>query len=48
MALFNLEEYARRARQCVADGIVLLKNDRGALPLQPGTRVALFGRSQYN
>ncbi len=48
MALFNLEEYSRRARQCVADGIVLLKNDRDALPLQPGTKVALFGRSQYN
>ena len=48
MALFDLQEYTRRARQCVADGIVLLKNDRGTLPLKPGTKVALFGRSQYN
>ena len=48
MGLFDLEAYTRRARQCVADGIVLLKNDRSALPLQPGTKVALFGRSQYN
>lgn len=48
MALFDLEQYARCARQCVADGVVLLKNDRSALPLSAGTKVALFGRTQYN
>ena len=46
--LFDLEKYALCARRCAAEGVVLLKNDRQALPLQKGMKIALFGRSQYN
>ena len=34
--------HARIAREAAEEGIVLLKND-GVLPLQPGSRVALYG-----
>lgn len=33
------------SRQAAADGMVLLKNEQGALPLQQGERVALFGKA---
>lgn len=46
--IFDLEQYAKCARQAAAEGAVLLKNDNGALPFQPGTNVAFFGRSLYN
>ena len=46
--LFDRAAYASCARQNVAEGIVLLKNDRDALPLKEGTRIALFGRNQFN
>ena len=46
--LFDLTKYAAAARQNAAEGIVLLKNDRNALPVPAGSTVALFGRSQYN
>lgn len=45
--VFSVEEYAKKARQAVAEGIVLLKNDEELLPLPAGSRVALFGRSQF-
>lgn len=45
--LFSVEKYAAKARQAVAEGIVLLKNDNDILPLQAGSRIALFGRSQF-
>lgn len=45
--LFSVEKYAAKARQAVAEGIVLLKNDGNILPLQAGSRIALFGRSQF-
>lgn len=34
------------ARQLAAESIVLLKNEQQLLPLQPGTKVAFFGRTQ--
>lgn len=39
-------EYVETARQVVADGCVLLKNKDRVLPLQKGSKVAVFGRIQ--
>lgn len=41
-------EIAPKARALAADGIVLLKNENGTLPIKPDTRVAVFGRSAVN
>ena len=46
--MFDVKKYASLARQVVAEGSVLLKNDNGALPLAKGCKVASFGRSQLN
>ena len=40
--------YAALARQAAAEGCVLLKNDRQALPLKKGERVSVFGRIQLD
>ncbi len=45
--MLNMEHYHRLARQAVAEGCVLLEND-GTLPLKKGTRIASFGRNQFN
>lgn len=45
--VFSLEEYGLKARQAVAEGIVMLRNEGGILPLPSGSRIALFGRSQF-
>lgn len=44
---YSVKKYAETARQAVAEGIVLLKNEGGVLPLPTGSRIALFGRSQF-
>ncbi|MBR3367947.1 MAG: glycoside hydrolase family 3 C-terminal domain-containing protein, partial [Lachnospiraceae bacterium] len=44
----NEELYAQVARKAQAEGIVMLENRDGALPLRPGSRVALFGRTQFH
>lgn len=44
---FSVEKYAETARQAVAEGIVMLKNEGDILPLPAGSRIALFGRSQF-
>ena len=46
--IINKELYAEVARKAQAEGAVLLENRDNALPLPAGSRVALFGRSQYN
>ena len=42
------KEYESKARQAVAEGCVLLKNDNAALPIKEGEKVALFGRIQFD
>lgn len=46
--IFSVEKYAAKAREAVAEGIVMLRNEGGVLPLAKGSRLALFGRSQFN
>ena len=38
--------YEKTAREMVAEGLVLLKNDNKALPLKQGETVSVFGRMQ--
>ncbi|MEM0024244.1 MAG: glycoside hydrolase family 3 C-terminal domain-containing protein [Thermofilaceae archaeon] len=42
----DLEGHARLAYEAAAEGVVLLKNDGGALPLKEGARLAVFGTGQ--
>lgn len=44
----NWDEYIAICRKTAAEGSVLLKNDNDTLPLAKGTKVALFGRSQFD
>lgn len=45
---FDWKEYARTAREAVAEGCVLLRNEKRALPICKGETVSVFGRSQFN
>lgn len=45
---FDLKAYGAAARQVVAEGAVLLRNENHVLPFAQGTKLAVFGRSQYN
>ena len=44
--IYSVEAYAKTAREAIAEGCVLLKNEGAVLPLQAGSKIALFGRSQ--
>ena len=44
--ILDWNKYIELARQAVAEGIVLLKNDNGVLPLQKDSKIAVFGRIQ--
>ena len=46
-SVFNTKVYAQIARRTQAEGIVMLENRDKALPLAAGSRIALFGRSQF-
>ncbi len=45
---YSPERYAAAAREAAAEGIVLLRNEGNVLPLEKGSRLALFGRSQFH
>lgn len=44
----DLETHAEMTRQSALEGMVLLKNDNGTLPLRNVRNVALFGYTSYN
>lgn len=46
--ILDWNEYIRKSAETVSEGIVMLKNDNSALPLQKGEEVAVFGRIQLN
>ena len=46
--IWDQKKYAACARQAQAEGCVLLKNDKETLPLAKGTKLAVFGRTQFN
>ncbi|WP_426354357.1 glycoside hydrolase family 3 protein [Exiguobacterium sp. R-39] len=46
--ILDWNAYTALARQTVAEGAVLLKNDKQTLPLSAGTTVSVFGRNQFN
>lgn len=43
----DLTAHAAIARKAAAEGMVLLKNENGTLPLKNGKKVALFGKTSY-
>lgn len=46
--ILDFDGYIKTARQAVAEGQVLLRNENQTLPLKKDTQVALFGRIQLN
>lgn len=46
--MLDMERYVALARQVVAEGCVLLRNESNTLPIKQGCKVASFGRSQFN
>ncbi|MBR3644839.1 MAG: glycoside hydrolase family 3 protein [Lachnospiraceae bacterium] len=47
MINYNLKDYAQKARQAVAEGVVMLENNN-VLPITGKKNIALFGRTQFN
>ncbi len=43
----NLKKHAEVARAIAAEGMVLLKNEKNALPLKKGTSLAVLGKASY-
>ena len=46
--IYDTKRYAETARAVAAEGIVMLRNEGGVLPLKEGEKIALFGRAQFN
>ena len=46
--ILDFDKYCQVARQAVAEGQVLVKNENHALPLKEQEKVAVFGRIQYH
>ena len=46
--LTGCAEHIELSRSAAAEGMVLLKNEGGLLPLKGGRRVAVFGKAQYD
>lgn len=46
--IIDQEQYAKFARRTAAEGIVMLKNDNGALPLIDNEKISIFGRIQLS
>lgn len=44
--ILDWEEYTKVARKVVAEGCVLLRNEKNVLPLQAGEKISIFGRIQ--
>lgn len=42
------KEHIQLSREAAKEGMVLLKNDGGVLPLKRGSRVALFGKASFD
>lgn len=46
--ILDWKTYEEKSRQAVAEGVVLLRNEKKVLPLEKGCKVALWGRMQNN
>ena len=46
--IYDTKRYAETARAVAAEGIVMLRNEGGVLPLKEREKIALFGRAQFN
>lgn len=46
--VLDWKKYEDKAREAVTEGIVLLKNENNVLPLEAGSKIAVFGRMQNN
>mgnify|MGYP000603429815 CR=1 FL=1 len=47
-SILDWKEYSRAARNAAAEGCVLLRNEKQALPIRPGETVSVFGRIQLD
>ena len=47
-AILDWKEYSNVARKSVAEGCVLIRNENKVLPLEKGSKVSIFGRTQFD
>ena len=46
--ILDWKKYQEKATQAIAEGVVLLENKNGALPLDAARQIAVFGRIQLD